>query len=564
MRGIDAFVEILAEFGVDHFFGNPGTTELPLNDVLVGDDRFRYILGLQEVPVMGMADGYAMASGKLAVVNLHISCGLGNAMGILYNAFREGTPLLVTVGQQDRRMLYEEPILWGDLVGVAQPWTKSAVEVMSVRELPIALRRAVQAALTPPTGPVLLSLPLDVQMEVSNALDLTPIRLPDTRVRPPVDAIGEAAKMLAAARSPAILAGSRVTERNATGELVNLAEKLGAPVFSEPATTCGRQGFPADHPLYGQGLPLWSPEIRDRLQSFDLVFVTGMDLFRLYVYHEPARALPDDIRVIHLDEDPRQLGKNYPIDVGLIGDTKTGLADLAKQLDEMMTVEQQQIAQQRGAAHSAQHHRDRMAYVERSRAEMDQRPMTPLTLMRTVADVLPDDAAVVEAAVTTTNTSLQRLGALKNTTGYFAHRGWALGWGLNVAIGAKLAWPDRPVIGLIGDGSALYGIQGLWSAAHHQIPVTFVICNNAQYQILKVGAAGLQLPNAVEGRFEALDLVQPEVDFVGLSQALGVESIRLTEPDEVAEALTGSLERDTPMVIEVPISRETPGRLDYG
>ena len=289
-----------------------------------------------------------------------------------------------------------------------------------------------------------------------------------------------------------------------------------------------------------------------------------MDLFRLYVYHEPARALPDDIRVIHLDEDPRQLGKNYPIDVGLIGDTKTGLADLAKQLDEMMTVEQQQIAQQRGAAHSAQHHRDRMAYVERSRAEMDQRPMTPLTLMRTVADVLPDDAAVVEAAVTTTNTSLQRLGALKNTTGYFAHRGWALGWGLNVAIGAKLAWPDRPVIGLIGDGSALYGIQGLWSAAHHQIPVTFVICNNAQYQILKVGAAGLQLPNAVEGRFEALDLVQPEVDFVGLSQALGVESIRLTEPDEVAEALTGSLERDTPMVIEVPISRETPGRLDYG
>ena len=564
MRGIDAFVEILAEFGVDHFFGNPGTTELPLNDLIVGDDRFRYILGLQEIPVMGMADGYAMASGKLAVVNLHISCGLGNAMGILYNAFREGTPLLVTVGQQDRRMLHEEPLLWGDLVGVAQPWTKSAVEVMSVEQLPIALRRAVQTALTPPTGPVLLSMPLDVQMEVSDALDLTPIRLPDARVRPPVDAVREAATMLANARSPAILAGSRVTERDATSQLVALAEKIGAPVFSEPATTSGRQGFPADHPLYGQGLPLWSPEIRDRLQPFDVVLVTGMDLFRLYVYHEPARALPDGIRVIHLDEDPRQLGKNYPIDIGLIGDTQTGLADITEQLETAMSPEQRQSAERRAAEHAAKHEGDRAAYVARSRAEVDARPMTPLTLMRTIADVLPDDAAVVEAAVTTTNTSLQRLGALKNTTGYFAHRGWALGWGLNVAIGAKLAWPERPVFGLIGDGSALYGIQGLWSAAHHRIPVTFVICNNAQYQILKVGAAGLKLPNAVEGRFEGLDLVQPEVDFVGLSRSLGVEALRLTEPDEVAEALTGSVERETPLVIEVPIRRDTPGRLDYG
>jgi benzoylformate decarboxylase len=485
-------------------------------------------------------------------------------MGILYNAFREGTPLLVTVGQQDRRMLYEEPLLWGDLVGVAQPWTKSAVEVMSVQELPIALRRAVQAALTPPTGPVLLSMPLDVQMEVSDALDLTPIRLPNTRVRPPVDAVREAATLLATARSPAILAGSRVTERDATRELVALAEKIGAPVFSEPATTNGRQGFPADHPLYGQGLPLWSPEIRDRLQPFDVVFVTGMDLFRLYVYHEPARALPDDVRVIQLDEDPRQLGKNYPIDVGLIGDTKTGLADLTNQLEESMSSEQKQLAEQRGAEHAAKHERDRLAYVERSNAEIDVRPMTPLTLMRTVAEVLPENAAVVEAAVTTTNTSLQRLGALKNTTGYFAHRGWALGWGLNVAIGAKLAWPDRPVFGLIGDGSALYGIQGLWSAAHHQIPVTFVICNNAQYQILKVGAAGLKLPNAVEGRFEGLDLIRPEVDFVGLSRSLGVEALRLTEPDELAEALSESTQRKAPLVIEVPISRETPGRLDYG
>ena len=171
IRGIHAFLDMLADAGVRYIFGNPGTTELPLNDALVGDRRFQYILGLQEVPVMAMADGYAMASRSLGVVNLHISCGLGNAMGMLYNAYREGTPLLVTAGQQDRRLKFEEPILWGDMVEVARPWTKWAVEVERVEDLPSAVRRAIQMALTPPTGPVFLSLPVDVQMELADELE---------------------------------------------------------------------------------------------------------------------------------------------------------------------------------------------------------------------------------------------------------------------------------------------------------------------------------------------------------------------------------------------------------
>src|SRR5580698_7357214 len=171
--GIHAFVELLAGCGVRYVFGNPGTTELPLCDLLVDDTRMEYILGLQEVPVMSMADGYAMASGSLGVVNLHACCGLGNAMGILYNAHREGTPLLVTAGQQDRRLKFEEPLLWGDMVAVARPWTKWAAEIERVEDLPSAVRRAVQLALTPPTGPVFLSLPLDVQTAVAE-LDLTP------------------------------------------------------------------------------------------------------------------------------------------------------------------------------------------------------------------------------------------------------------------------------------------------------------------------------------------------------------------------------------------------------
>src|SRR6188768_4062164 len=207
LTGTQAFIDLLADFGVKQIFGNPGTTELPLNDALVADRRIEYILGLQEVPVMAMADGYAMASRSLGVVNLHVSCGLGNAMGMLYNAFREGTPLLVTAGQQDRRLKFEEPILAGDMVSVTKPWTKWSAEVNRVQDLPNAIRRAVQTALTPPTGPVFLSLPIDVQMELAEGLDLSPIRLPDSRVRPPIEAIDRAAELLLAAKNPAILAG---------------------------------------------------------------------------------------------------------------------------------------------------------------------------------------------------------------------------------------------------------------------------------------------------------------------------------------------------------------------
>lgn len=550
--------------GVRYIFGNPGSTELPLNDALVVDDRFRYILGLQEIPVVAMADGYAMASGQLGVVNLHISCGLGNAMGMLYNAHREGTPLLVTAGQQDRRLLFEEPILAGDLVGVAKHWTKWAAEIHRVQDMPSAIRRAVQTALTPPTGPVFLSLPVDLQSEAAADLDLTPPHVPDRRVRPPADALARAAEILAGASHPGILAGSRVTEADAVGELVQVAEALGAPVISESGTTHGRLPFPADHPLNGQGLPLWSPEVRERLARFDVLLIVGMDVLRQYIYHEPARAIPEHIRLIQLDEDPWQLGKNYPVEVGLIGDTKAGLGELAALMQSKMSDSQRAAARERFEQHAAGHEAARSQLQATIAAEHDCRPMTPLALMGALARVLPEDVVVVEEAVTTTNTTFERLGALKNTSGYFGHRGWALGWGLGCALGAKLAWPERPVLGLIGDGALLYGVQALWSAAHHGIAATIVVPNNAQYQILKVCARQLGLPQASEDRYAALDIVEPDVDIVTLARSLGVDACRVDNPDELAEVARESFSRERTLVIDAPIVRETPGRLEYG
>ena len=458
--GIEALLEILSGCGVRYVFGNPGTTELPLNDAMARQQKLRYVLGLQEVPVMAMADGYAQASGRPGVVNLHTCCGLGNAMGMLYNAHREGTPLVVTAGQQDRRMRFEEPILWGRMVDVARPWTKWAAEIDRVEDLPSAVRRAVQTAMMPPTGPVFLSLPLDVQTARAD-LDVTPPQLPDPRVRPPAEALDRAARLLAAARNPAILAGSRICEADAVAELVAVAERLGAPVIQEPTTSHGRCSFPSDHPLAAAPLPFWSPEIRARLAEFDVLLTAGVKLLQLYIYHEPSRAIPESVQLVQIDDDPWELGKNYPPAVGLVGHPKPALAELAALLDARPPA-QKQAAAARAAVRGAGHVAAREALRREASGQWDARPMTSLAVMESLARILPPDVAVVEEAPTTTmGAYFERAGVLRNTSGYFAQRGWALGWGLNCAIGVRLGWPDRPVLALIGDGSAMYGFQGL-------------------------------------------------------------------------------------------------------
>jgi benzoylformate decarboxylase len=555
VSGIHAMLRLLADFGVRYLFGNPGTTELPLMDALVDHPRIDYVLALQEVPAMAIAEGYAQASRSPGVVNLHICCGLGNGMGMLYNAYRSGTPLVVTAGQQDRRMMFEEPILWGDMVSVARPWTKWAAEVGEVRDVPSAVRRAVQTAMTPPTGPVFLSLPLDVQMGTAE-LDLTPTRLPDPQVRPPVEAVRRAAEVLAAARSPGILVGSRVCEAGAVDALVAVAERLGAPVIHEAYTSHGRSSFPSDHPLAAGLLPFWSPDVRKRLADFDVLLVAGMKLLQQYIHHEP-RAVPEHVRLVHLDDDPWELGKNYPVEVGVIGHPKPSLEELASLLGRVMTPGQIERAKARAAEHGAANREARESLRREAASQREVRPITPLALLESLARILPDDVAVVEEGPTTSGAYFERAGVLRNTDGFFAQRGWALGWGLNCAIGVKLAWPDRPVLALVGDGSAMYGIQGLWTAAHYHLPVTFVIANNTEYKILKECAQVLKLPGACAERFLGLDIVDPAIDYVGLSQSLGVPARRITDLDELSRTVHESLAGNDPQLIEVPVKAPT-------
>ena len=557
MQSIQAFLEILAAAGVSHVFGNPGTTELPLNEAIGRDSRFRYVLGLHEIPVVGMADGYAMASGNVGVCNLHVACGLGNAMGMLYNAHCEGTPLVVTAGQQDRRLRFGEPVLEGDLVSVARPWTKWACEVQRGADVPAAVRRAVQSALTPPTGPVFLSLPLDVQREPLDRPDLSPPCVLDRGVRPAEAALRRAADRLAGARRPVILAGSRVTEAGGAEALARFAETWGAPVFAENTTAHGRLPMASNHPLYAGILPYWSPEIHSRLAEFDVALAVGINLLRLYIHKPPDRSLPEGLALVQLDNDPWQIGKNYPVEVGLVGDPRCGLDELRQLMVARATDDSRRAAFARVARWTA----ERSAAQAALRTEIASQPVSdrglpPLTLMNALARVLPGDAAVVEESITTHQNVLERLGVLSDPTGHFAHRGWALGWGLGCALGVKLAWPDRPVIGLLGDGAAMYGIQGLWTAARYRIPVTFIVANNREYRILKVCGQVLEMPDIANGASPGLDLGPPAIDFVGLARSLGVAAHRVADADELSERIRANLFGPDPLLLEVPCLAE--------
>jgi benzoylformate decarboxylase len=272
MAGRQAFLEILRAAGVEYIIGNPGTTELPLMDILVEHSDLNYILTLHEGVAMAAADGYALASGKLGVVNLHVAPGLGNAMGMLYDATKTAAPLLVTAGQQDGRYAFTEPLLWGDLVRMVESMTKWAYQIERVDDLPRALRRAIKVATTPPTGPVFLGLPMDMMMAEAELDVSAPPRI-GPRIRGDLEAMQRAATLLAQARQPLIIVGDEVAKSDALTEIVAVAEALGAPVFTEtvPNTTC----FPSDHPLYQGPLPRTQHGVRTHLQEADVVFVVG-------------------------------------------------------------------------------------------------------------------------------------------------------------------------------------------------------------------------------------------------------------------------------------------------
>jgi benzoylformate decarboxylase len=548
ISGKQAFLRILKQEGVSVMFGNPGTTELPLMDGLAREPDIHYVLALQEASAIAMADGYAQASGGLAAVNVHVSPGLGNAMGMLYDAYKAGAPLLLTAGQHDQSFTVTEPILWSDLPPVARPFVKWSTEVHRLEDLPRIVRRAVKTALAQPTGPVFLSLPVDV-LNAERDLDLGGSTRVASRMVGDRAAIDEAAARLCRAERPLLLAGDAVAHSNAIPELVELAELLGAPVMTEGvASTCS---FPFTHPLHAGSMPRLAPPVRATLLRHDLLCSIGGDLFTFSLPSD-VEPVPDGLTIIHLDVDPWELGKNYPAAVAIQADPKAALPELCEAVRRHAGKNGHPQASRRTEAVKAAFARERVELEERAQREAGQVPMSPLTLVHAVSRAVPDDVVLVDETISSA-TGLRHFFRCADAKSFFGLRGGGIGWGLPATLGVKLALPARPVVGLIGDGSAMYTSQALWTAAHESLAVVYVIFNNASYRILKQRTLGLKGFSAEDDHYVGMDLERPLIDHVGLARSLGVPGERVDKAADVGGAVSRGLASGGPYLIDARI-----------
>src|SRR6202790_1905502 len=550
MSGKRAFLELLKQEGVEMVFGNPGTTELPLMDAFAVENEIRYVLGLQEAALMAMADGYAQASGKLAVLNLHVAPGLGNAMGMLYDAQKASSPVFLTAGQQDTEFLATEPILSADLATLARPFVKWAAEVQRLAALPRLVHRAAKTAMAPPTGPVFLSLPGDI-LKAEGEVDLmAPTRIAP-RLRGDIAELAKAAEILSQAKRPVIMAGDAIAQNHAHAELVELAELIGAPVYAEfvPNTA----SFPSSHPLFRGNVTRLQPAVRKMLDEYDVLISAGADLFTLSL---PSNIdpMPPGMPLIHLDTDPWEIGKNYPATAAILGDPKSTLADLTAMVRERMTSGARAAARVRLQTASEASLADREALKAKARALANAVPVQPLALLHAIGEMLPKDTVVIEEVLSSAP-GIRQLIRSDDPQSYFGLRGGGIGGGLPGALGGKLALPHRPVVALIGDGSAMYTVQGLWTAARENLRMVFVIINNYSYRILKQRTNAMKGLAAQTDSYVGMDLDRPRVDFVSVARGLGVTAHRATTLPEVIGMLETALAHDGPTLVDVEVDR---------
>lgn len=546
ITGRDAFLTLLASEGVEVMFGNPGTTELAIMEALSKQSRIEYVLGLQESIVVSMADGYARASGRLAACNVHVAPGLGNAMGALYNARFYGSPVLLTAGQQEQGHGLMEPLLYDPLVPIAQPMVKWAIEVTRVQDLPRIVRRAAKVALTPPTGPVFISLPGDI-LDAKAELELgAPTRV-EIDVRPSDAVLERLARALLSAERPALIAGHELATRDALHEAAALAELLGAPVWQQTVPYAAQ--FASEHPAFMGHLTRNQRQVHDCLSAYDMLVFLGSDELRMSV-HSEIDAMPPGVRLIQIGERGWELAKNYPAEIAVQANVKATLRALTAVLERTITPQRRSRAQQHLseiAAHnwSAKRERARQDATKLSAA----RPMDPRVLMMRLTEVLPRDAVVLEEALVS-GFSLLNFLPLRDAQGFYGLASGGIGFAMGGAIGISLALRDRPVVAIVGDGSAMYSIQALWTAAHLKLPITYVIPNNRGYRILK---ERLKSMRGTE-RFIGMDIREPELDFVALAQSMGVPAQRIVDPAEVGPALQRSMASGGPSLLDVSVA----------
>lgn len=542
----DLFFEFLEAEGVEYIFGNPGTTELPLVDACNDHPSVRYVLSLHEDIAVAEAMGYARASHKFGVVNLHVAPGVAHGLGNLYNAYRARVPLLVTAGQQHSGLKIQDPILTADLAELVRPFTKWAYEVTLPDELPIALQRAFKEVTTPPFGPVFLSLPMNLLLEAQTGLgDARVSRIPATVAD--ANAVEDAARVLRAANNPMVIAGDGVGHAGAWSELVDLAERLGARVYTEGYSTMAN--FPSTHSLYAGPMSNQPTQMRNTFDDVDVLVMCGVtSQAPVSRYDDRGPLVPWRVRTISLDDDPSEIGKNQPVEVGLVGDLKANLAQLN---DRIAATSYDVPGLSSRTATAEKISTERAELWEKNVAAARASGLLSATLVAAeLRELLPREAVFVDESVSNRPSFVNVLD-FADPDAYFAANGLSLGYSLAASVGIQLAMPRRRVVNVVGDGSFMYYPQALWNAANLATPVLFVVLNNGQYRVLKLIVERMGGPwGASTAMPPGLDLESPKVDFVGLARSFGVNGERVENPGELTAALRRGLASGGPYLLD--------------
>ena len=546
ITGRSAFLSLLKDEGITHLFGNPGTTELPIMDALTEHPDLNYMMSMQESLVVYMAEGYSRSSGKLSACNVHVAPGLGNAMGAIYAAKFANTPIIITAGQQEQGHGLTEPLLYDPLVPIAQPLVKWAVEVTRFEDLPRIVRRAAKVAMTPPTGPVFISLPGDILNE-EGALELGARTRVDTRVRPIDSTLEKTAERILSASNPVIVAGHELATDDALQEAAEFASIIGCPVYQQ--TVQYGAHFLSEHPGFMGALSRDQQPVRDVLSPYDLLIVLGADVLRMSVWSS-VEPLPEGMKIVQIGQRDWEMGKNFPTELAIRADVKETLKALNPKLMERGGADQKSKADESlNKLSSKNWSAKREVMVKELTAAPQTGAIDPAWMVMKIVDTMPEETIIVDEGIISSR-ALMSLLPYRTSSSLFGMASGGIGWGVPAACGVQAAHPEKPLIAIIGDGSSMYSIQALWTAANQNLPVNYVICDNGGYRIIKERLFSFH----GNENFIGMDFKEPAVDFVGLANSVGVPSVRVVDHSELVPALEDALNNTSgPNLISVTV-----------
>ena len=547
MTGKMALLEMLKAEGVTHIFGNPGTSEAPIIDMLPDYPEFTYIMAPQESVAVGMGEAYARATQKPSLVSLHVDSGLANGIALMLDALNSGTPMVVTSANYDIRKVVEGTT---DLAELVKPVTKWSIQLTHPDQIPGAIRRAFNEANTHPKGPVYIGLTANA-LEDSAEMNIIPSRYTSDKIRPDLDSIEQAADSLIKAENPVLIVGDRVSDDDAVGEAVRLAEMLGLPAYQFRGAEVS---FPTTHKQYLGILNLRNSANRESLKACDTVIAVGMNAFEELFYWGDV-ILNEESTLIHIDSSAVNIGKSEPTNIGIISHCKMGLQELNHNVSDKMRTIDSSIIEKRLQRTLDEKKYKQDSFVESTKNKWNDKPMSVARMMHEFVAGLPENAVVVDDSISNRAIVREYLEGIErgDIVGY---RGQSIGGGIGVTMGAQCGYPDRKVFGLIGDGSAMMTVQGLWTAVNDNIPCVFVILNNGMYRVLKVNFNIYQQDilnvEPAGGSLPYSDFPSP-FDMAAIAKSMGMESERITDPEDIKDAVVRASKLDKPVLLDIVI-----------